>query len=85
VHRFHTGGNNQRFVYPAEGQLRPRHANTYCTDIKGGSAGNNTDIHLWDCDSGVSEKWVITALIRLHVSGSGFLRSKNPEPYFSAC
>jgi Ricin-type beta-trefoil lectin domain len=52
-----NGSLQQRFVYTAEGQLRPRHANTYCTDISGGSAGNLINMHLWDCDGGSSEKW----------------------------
>jgi hypothetical protein len=47
-------------VYTAEGQLRPQHANTYCTDINGGSAGNGKAVHLWDCDGGNSEKWLVT-------------------------
>lgn len=54
------GGDNQRFVYTAEGQLRPQGDNRYCVDIKGGDAGNDRDIHLWDCDGGQSEKWVLT-------------------------
>ena len=52
-------GDNQRFVFTAEGQLRPKGNNKYCVDIKGGDAGNGKDIHLWDCDGGNSEKWYI--------------------------
>ncbi|TXH77642.1 MAG: hypothetical protein E6Q88_00780 [Lysobacteraceae bacterium] len=56
-----NGSINQRFVYTAEGQLRPRLSNPYCVDISGGSAGNGAYMHLWDCDGGASEKWVVGA------------------------
>lgn len=51
--------HNQKFVYTAEGQLRPQTHNRYCVDIDGGSARNGKQIHLWDCDDGKSEKWKI--------------------------
>jgi hypothetical protein len=51
------GGPNQQFVYTAEGQLRPRHANRYCVDIRGGTAGDGRRVHLWRCDGGWSERW----------------------------
>jgi hypothetical protein len=53
-------GDNQRFVYTAEGQLRPKGNNKYCVDIDGGDAGRGKKMHLWDCDGGDSEKWWIT-------------------------
>lgn len=55
-----NGGNNQQFVYTAEGQLRPREHNHYCVDFNSGSADNGDRVHLWDCDGGNSEKWAIT-------------------------
>lgn len=54
-----NGSSAQNFVYTAEGQLRPKHANTLCVDISGGSAGAGKNVHLWDCDGGSSEKWVV--------------------------
>jgi hypothetical protein len=54
------GGDNQRFVYTAEGQLRPKGNNKYCADYSSGSADNGDDMHLWDCDGGNSEKWAVT-------------------------
>lgn len=68
-----NSGNNQRFVYTAEGQLRPRGNNKYCADIDGGSAGNGKKMHLWDCDGGSSEKWEITP--------EGRFRSRNNTSY----
>nr|WP_256489329.1 Ca2+-dependent phosphoinositide-specific phospholipase C [Pleionea sp. CnH1-48] len=65
------GGDNQRFVYTAEGQLRPKHHNKYCVDFSSGSAGNGKKMHLWDCDGGDSEKWAIT------LNGMFKSRSKN--------
>lgn len=53
-------GYNQQFVYTAEGQLRPRGDNRYCTDFSSGSADNGDEMHLWDCDGGNSEKWAVT-------------------------
>ncbi len=50
----------QSFVYTAEGQLRPKHANEQCVDIEGADAEDNAEVHLWDCDGGNSEKWLIT-------------------------
>lgn len=52
-------GTNQKFVYTAEGQLRPQLDNRYCVDIDGGKAQKGKQIHLWDCDGGNSEKWDI--------------------------
>ncbi|OZG75229.1 hypothetical protein BTA51_02265 [Hahella sp. CCB-MM4] len=52
-------GSNQRFVYSAEGQLRPKGNNQYCVDFNTGSADNGDDMHLWDCDGGNSEKWQV--------------------------
>jgi hypothetical protein len=54
-----SSGPNQQFVYTAEGQLRPKHANKMCTDIKGGRPENGKEIHIWGCSGGDSEKWVI--------------------------
>jgi hypothetical protein len=54
-----NNGDNQKWVYTAEGQLRPKGNNAYCLDIQGGYAGNGKDIHLWNCDGGRSEKWFI--------------------------
>ncbi|WP_051680508.1 Ca2+-dependent phosphoinositide-specific phospholipase C [Vibrio rhizosphaerae] len=51
----------QRFVYTAEGQLRPAGNNKYCVDFNTGSADNGDVLHLWDCDGGNSEKWQITS------------------------
>ncbi|HEY0249047.1 MAG TPA: Ca2+-dependent phosphoinositide-specific phospholipase C, partial [Gryllotalpicola sp.] len=56
-----NGSAAQRFVYTAEGQLRPRYDNPLCVDIDGGSAKAGKAVHLWDCDGGSSEKWVIAA------------------------
>jgi hypothetical protein len=69
-----SGSNGQQFVYTAEGQLRPRGNNTYCLDIKGGSAGAGKEMNLWGCDGGRSEKWFITpdGLIANHDKGEGF-------------
>jgi len=53
-------GNNQRFVYTAEGQLRPAGDNRYCVDIESGQARPGKKLHLWNCDGGRSEKWAIT-------------------------
>ncbi|MDG9672055.1 ricin-type beta-trefoil lectin domain protein [Hahella sp. CR1] len=53
-------GDNQKFVYTAEGQLRPKGDNRYCVDFNTGSADNGDKMHLWDCDGGSSEKWRIT-------------------------
>ena len=53
------GGDNQRFVYTAEGQLRPKHVNTHGVDIDGGRALDGKWVHLWRCDGGNSEKWVL--------------------------
>ncbi|WDD99978.1 ricin-type beta-trefoil lectin domain protein [Thalassomonas actiniarum] len=50
---------NQKFVYTAEGQLRPKYGNKYCVDFDTGSADNGDALHLWDCDGGNSEKWRI--------------------------
>ncbi|WP_444935564.1 ricin-type beta-trefoil lectin domain protein [Microbulbifer sp. JMSA004] len=52
-------GNEQQFVYTAEGQLRPKGNNKYCVDFNTGSADNGDKMHLWDCDGGNSEKWQI--------------------------
>lgn len=54
-----TAGDNQQFVYTAEAQLRPKGNATYCVDIKGGTSGNDVNVHLWDCDGGSSERWSI--------------------------
>jgi hypothetical protein len=54
-----AGVPNQQFVYTAEGQLRPQHSNTRGVDIEGGSAGEGKAIHLWDCDGGKSERWLL--------------------------
>ena len=66
-----TGGINQQFVYTAEGQLRPRGNNKYCTDISGGSAGSGKAMHLWDCDGGSSEKWMLSPSGQLRSMTSG--------------
>jgi hypothetical protein len=55
-----NGGDNQRFVYTAEGQLRPKNAPTQCIDLKNGKAGDGVPVHTWDCDGGASEKWTPT-------------------------
>jgi hypothetical protein len=54
-----NGGDNQKFVYTAEGQLRPKGDNKYCVDIEGGGTTEIRNVHLWDCDGGTSEKWRI--------------------------
>lgn len=66
-----TGGINQQFVYTAEGQLRPRGGNKYCMDISGGSAGSGKAMHLWDCDGGSSEKWMLSPSGQLRSMTSG--------------
>lgn len=68
-----NGSNTERFVYTAEGQLRPQHDNTMCVDINGGKAAAGKAVHLWDCDGGSSEKWVIAA--------DGSFRSFNNTAY----
>lgn len=57
-------GSNQKFVYTAEGQLRPKGNNKYCVDFESGNAGNRKKLHLWDCDGGNSEKWAINRMGR---------------------
>ncbi|MDR1852126.1 MAG: ricin-type beta-trefoil lectin domain protein [Propionibacteriaceae bacterium] len=51
----------QRFVYTAEGQLRPKHAEKMCVDINGSKAKAGAKIELGRCDGGATEKWQITA------------------------
>lgn len=46
-------------MYTAEGQLRPKGNNHYCMDVAGGQAGRCKQVHIWDCDGGVSEKWSV--------------------------
>lgn len=54
-----NGQDNQKWVYTAEGQLRPKGNNKYCLDIDGGKTSDGKKLHLWDCDGGKSEKWAI--------------------------
>jgi len=66
----------QMFVYTAEGQLRPKHANPMGLDIQGGQAKEGAGIHLWNCDGGSSEKWALDPDGRFtSLSGTGFLLS----------
>ncbi|UAA40240.1 ricin-type beta-trefoil lectin domain protein [Paraneptunicella aestuarii] len=58
--RYCNNGNEQKFVYSAEGQLRIKGNDKYCVDYSSGSADNGDKMHLWDCDGGNSEKWAIT-------------------------
>lgn len=55
-----NGTNAQRFVYTAEGQLRPKGNTDYCADVSGGKGKQDADLNIWDCDGGESEKWAIS-------------------------
>lgn len=50
----------QRFVYTAEGQLRPKGDTDYCADVKGGDGEQGAKLNIWNCDGGESEKWKIS-------------------------
>jgi hypothetical protein len=51
----------QKFVYTAEGQLRPKGDTDYCADVDGGKGQQGAKLNIWDCDGGDSEKWAISA------------------------
>jgi Ricin-type beta-trefoil lectin domain len=53
--------NAQKFVYTAEGQLRPKGNTSYCADVDGGKGKEGAKLNIWDCDGGDSEKWAINA------------------------
>ncbi|MPW29076.1 hypothetical protein F9L16_08715 [Agarivorans sp. B2Z047] len=50
---------SQQFVYTAESQLRPKGNASYCVDVDGGRARNGAKLHLWTCDGGDSERWLL--------------------------
>lgn len=50
----------QKFVYTAEGQLRPKGDTDYCADVEGGKGKQGAKLNIWDCDAGESEKWAIS-------------------------
>lgn len=56
-----NGTDAQRFVYTAEGQLRPKGDTKYCADVDGGKGKQGAKLNIWDCDGGESEKWAISS------------------------
>lgn len=55
-----NGTDAQRFVYTAEGQLRPKGNTEYCVDVSGGKGKEGAKLNIWKCDGGDSEKWKIS-------------------------
>jgi ricin-type beta-trefoil lectin protein len=54
-----TGNNNQQWVLPGDGTVRPAFNMAKCLDLPGWQTNNGTPIQMYDCNGGDNQQWTL--------------------------